>query len=120
MTNPNNYRSIRYADVLLMAAEANNRKSSPDDNKAKGYLNQVRQRAGLAAINDSGTALFEIIFKERRVELAGEGHRFFDLVRTKKAQSEINGFVSGKHEVFPIPAIEIELAGGRWEQNSGY
>lgn len=120
LTNPNNYRSIRYADVLLMAAEANNRKSSPDDNKAKGYLNQVRQRAGLAAINDSGTALFEIIFKERRVELAGEGHRFFDLVRTKKAQGEINGFVSGKHEVFPIPAIEIELAGGRWEQNSGY
>jgi hypothetical protein len=54
------------------------------------------------------------------VELVGEGHRFFDLVRTGKAAQEINGFVAGKHELFPIPAIEIQLAGNRWSQNPNY
>ena len=47
-------------------------------------------------------------------------HHFFDLVRTGRASQEINGFVSGKHELFPIPSIEIELAGNRWAQNQGY
>ena len=120
LTNPNNYRAIRYADVLLMAAEANNRKSTPDDAKAKLYLNQVRQRAGLNDITISGSTLTESILKERRVELAGEGHRFFDLVRTGKASEFIDGFVTGKNELFPIPSIEIDLAGGRWTQNPGY
>ena len=121
LTNPNNYRAIRYADVLLMAAEANNRKSSADDAQALVYLNQVRQRAGLAALSGvSGAALTEAIYQERRVELVGEGHHFFDLVRTGRAAAEIDGFVAGKHEVFPIPQIEIDLAGGRWEQNPGY
>ena len=50
----------------------------------------------------------------------GEGHRFFDLVRTGRAASVIPGFQSGKHELFPIPSIEIELAGNRWSQNPGY
>ena len=121
LTNPNNYRSIRYADVLLMAAEALNRKSSPDDVTALGYVNQVRNRAGLAALSGaSGSALTEAIYQERRVELMGEGHRFFDLVRTNRAAQVIDGFVVGKHEVFPIPQIEIELAGNRWQQNPGY
>ena len=50
----------------------------------------------------------------------GEGHRFFDLVRTSQAASKIDGFVSGKHELFPIPQIEIELTGNRWAQNPNY
>ena len=49
----------------------------------------------------------------------GEGHRFFDQVRTGQT-STIPGFTSGKNEVFPIPRIEIELAGNRWPQNAGY
>jgi hypothetical protein len=138
LTNPNNYRAIRFADVLLMAAEAHNRSTSPNDASAKTYLNRVRQRAFGNATNNisaTGPSLTEAIYKERRVELVGEGHRFFDLVRTGKAKEEIENnvdettdgkteiqkiFQIGKHEVFPIPSIEIQLTGNRWEQNSGY
>lgn len=119
LTNPNNYRAIRYADVLLMAAEALNRGGISDD-RARQYLNQVRNRAGLADVTSGGSVLTDAIYAERRVELVGEGHRFFDLVRTGRAAQEIDGFVSGKHELFPIPSIEIELAGNRWQQNPGY
>ncbi|NVJ87946.1 MAG: RagB/SusD family nutrient uptake outer membrane protein [Flavobacteriaceae bacterium] len=123
LTNPNNYRAIRFADVLLMAAEAFNRSSTPDDTKAQAYLNRVRERAfGNTSNNISatGNTLYDNILDERRVELVGEGHRFFDLVRTGRAVQEINGFVAGKHELFPIPEIEISLAGNRWPQNPGY
>ncbi|MCH4553424.1 RagB/SusD family nutrient uptake outer membrane protein [Aestuariibaculum lutulentum] len=119
LTNPNNYRSIRFADVLLMAAEALNR-GSISDTRAVEYLNMVRTRATLSPLSLSGSNLTNAIYKERRVELVGEGHRFFDLVRTGRAAQEIDGFVSGKHEVFPIPVEEIELSGGRWNQNPGY
>lgn len=119
LTNPNNYRAIRFADVLLMAAEAYNR-GGIDDDKAKLYLNRVRSRAELAAVDATGSALTDAIYHERRVELVGEGHHFFDLVRTNRAAQEIDGFVAGKHEVFPIPSVEIELAGSRWAQNPGY
>ena len=123
LTNPNNYRAIRFADVLLMAAEAFNRSTTPDDAKAQTYLNRVRERAfGTSAnnITATGDVLYENILQERRVELVGEGHRFFDLVRTGKAEQEIDDFVPGKHELFPIPAIEIQLAGNRWSQNPNY
>ncbi|MDG1509251.1 MAG: RagB/SusD family nutrient uptake outer membrane protein [Flavobacteriaceae bacterium] len=122
LTNPNNYRSIRYADVLLMAAEANNR-GGIDEAKAQGYLNDVRRRAfgdDLHDITATGASLTNAIYLERRLELIGEGHRFFDLVRTGKAVQEISGFQAGKHELFPIPAIEIQLAGNVWAQNPGY
>jgi len=119
LTNPNNYRAIRFADVLLMAAEANNR-GNIDDSKAQTYLNRVRNRAILGNSAATGATLTEAIYQERRVELVGEGHHFFDLVRTGRAATEIEGFQTGKHEVFPIPNIEIELAGNRWEQNPGY
>ncbi|SEK26190.1 Starch-binding associating with outer membrane [Aquimarina amphilecti] len=120
LTNPNNYRAIRFADVLLMAAEAHNRKSPSNDGQAQVYLNRVRTRAQLPDVTAGGTALTDAIYNERRLELVGEGHHFFDLVRTGRAATEIDGFVTGKHEVFPIPLIEIQLAGNRWEQNPGY
>lgn len=119
LTNPNNYRAIRFADVLLMAAEALNR-GNISDARALNYVNMVRNRAMLASISVTGTDLTNAIYQERRVELVGEGHHFFDLVRTGRAAQEIDGFVSGKHELFPIPSIEIELAGGRWNQNPQY
>ena len=122
LTNPNNYRAIRFADVLLMAAEAYSR-GGISDNTAQQYLNRVRRRAFGDMAHDiisTGTNLTGDIYAERRRELVGEGHRFFDLVRTGRAAQEINGFVAGKHEVFPIPQIEIELAGNRWAQNPGY
>ncbi|MBT8252902.1 MAG: RagB/SusD family nutrient uptake outer membrane protein, partial [Bacteroidia bacterium] len=119
LTNPNNYRAIRFADVLLMAAEALNR-GGIDDSRALVHLNRVRTRAGLADVAVTGSELTTAISHERRVELVGEGHRFFDLVRTGNAASEIEGFQVGKHEIFPIPSIEIQLAGNQWEQNPGY
>lgn len=121
LTSPNNYRAIRYADVLLMAAEANNKIGN--DDIAQTYLNEVRERAFGDTnhnITASGVALYNKILEERRVELAGEGIRFFDLVRTGKAAQEIDGFVSGKHEVFPIPIEEIQFAQGNYKQNPNY
>lgn len=120
LTNPNNYRSIRFADVLLMAAEANFKKSPSDEAKAQIYLNRVRERAQLEPVNFAGNALLDQIYKDRRLELVGEGQRFFDLVRTGRAASNIDGFTVNKNEVFPIPAIEIDLAGGKWDQNPNY
>lgn len=117
----NNYRTIRYAEVLLMAAEAFNRSTSPNVTKARSYVNKVRQRAFgdlLHDINLSGTALTEAIWNERRLELAMEGDRFFDLVRTGQAATKIQGFSAGKNEVFPIPQQEIEVSG--LTQNPGY
>ncbi|GIZ10529.1 RagB/SusD family nutrient uptake outer membrane protein [Flavobacterium sp. UMI-01] len=122
LTNPNNYRAIRYADVLLMAAEAYNR-GKIDDGKARGYLNEVRRRAFGDLNHDisaSGDALTDFIWAERRVELVGEGHRFFDLVRTGKAAQEIPGFTAGKNELFPIPIEEIQFSNGNWSQNPKY
>lgn len=119
LTNPDNYRAIRYADVLLMAAEALNR-GNISDTRAQDYLNEVRNRAMLGDITTTGSNLTNDIYKERRVELVGEGHRFFDLVRTGRAPQEIDGFQAGKHELFPIPIEEILLSGNRWDNNPGY
>jgi hypothetical protein len=119
LTHPNNYRAIRYADVLLMAAEALNRGDINDD-LARNYVNQVRERAGLSTISVSGSQLLDEIYLQRRLELVGEGHHFFDLVRTSRAAQEIEGFQAGKHELFPIPLEEIQFSQGNWEQNPGY
>lgn len=119
LTNPDNYRAIRYADVLLMAAEALNR-GGISDSRAQQYLNQVRNRAMLGNVVTTGANLTNEIWKERRVELVGEGHRFFDLVRTGRAGAAIDGFQVGKHELFPIPVEEILLSGNQWENNPGY
>lgn len=119
LTQPNNYRAIRYADVLLMAAEALNR-GNIDDGLALDYVNLVRQRAGLPEVNLSGGQLTDEIYRQRRLELVGEGHRFFDLVRTGRAADQIQGFTPNKNEVFPIPLEEIQFSQGSWDQNNGY
>jgi starch-binding outer membrane protein, SusD/RagB family len=123
LTSPNNYRAIRYADVLLMAAEAYNKSTVVNDVLARKYLNEVRARAfgdNDHNISASGAALADFIQAERRVELAGEGIRFFDLVRTGKAAQEIPGFTAGKNEIFPLPIEEIQFANGNWDQNPNY
>ena len=94
--------------------EGINRATAPNDVKARGYLNQVRERAfGNAAnnINSSGATLRQAIWDERRLELGMEGDRFFDLVRTGQAATKITGFVAGKHELFPIPQVEVDISG---------
>ncbi len=118
----NNQRIIRFADVLLMAAEANNKATAANDTKAQTYLNLVRRRAfgdNAHDVNSTGTTLYDAILNERRLELAMEGDRFFDLVRTGKATTVLAPkFVVGKHEVFPIPQTEVDISG--LAQNPNY
>jgi len=114
-----NRRIIRYADVLLMAAEALN--ENGNTSQALIYLNEVRERArggNLAILPDITTTdqaqLRQEIYDERRRELFMEGLRFWDLVRTNRAANILgeNGFVAGKHEIFPIPPSEIDISEG--------
>jgi hypothetical protein len=115
-----NVREIRLADVMLMAAEAFAR--SGNDLNARTYLNQVRARVSLGPATIGGPALLDFIYNERRKELATEGHRFFDLVRTGQAATVLGpqGFTAGKSEVLPIPQTEIDITEGALIQNSGY
>lgn len=135
-----NCRMIRYADVLLMAAEANNRKSSPDDNKAREYVNQVRNRVNLPDLdlNISGNDLFAAIKLERKLEFAFEGQRFLDLQRWGDAYEALKeqgksipdgsggylhpdgaGYKQNKNELLPIPEYEI-MVNPNMKQNNGY
>ncbi len=118
-----NWRILRYADVLLMAAEAYNQLGQ--DGLAQDELEKVRARAGFDdEVTATGNALFEMIVKERQLELAFEGQRYWDLIRWGKAQEELGdiGFESGKHELFPIPQNEIiaNNAIDETQQNPGY
>jgi hypothetical protein len=127
--NPNggsNDRVIRFADVLLMHAEAC--AQAGDDAAARISLNKVRARARgsnssiLPNVTASGSALLDAIYYERRVELALEGHRFFDLVRTGRAASVLGslGYVDATHRLFPIPLSQIQATNGAITQNPGY
>lgn len=118
-----NIHILRYADVLLMQAEAANELN--DASLALSNINRLRARAGLAEINmGGGQALREAIWAERRFELAMEHDRWFDIVRQGTAPQAMAAvgktFVVGKHEVLPIPSLQIELSGGRLAQNPGY
>lgn len=120
----NNFRIIRYSDVLLMAAEALNKSAAPNDTKAQQYLNTVRRRAFQVSdashdVTATGASLYSAILNERRLELAMEGERFFDLVRTGQAATVLGpNFKTGKNELFPIPQQEILVS--RLTQNPGY
>jgi hypothetical protein len=108
-----NMRVIRYADVLLMAAEALNELGQ--DAEAVTYVNQVRNRpsvsiGNLPAGQSSGAGLRDAIRNERRLELALEQVRKRDLIRWGIAREVLgNKFVVGKHELLPIPQAEIDL-----------
>ncbi|MEL6140242.1 MAG: RagB/SusD family nutrient uptake outer membrane protein [Bacteroidota bacterium] len=125
---PGNIRLLRYADILLIAAEALNENGNA--NEALNHLNQVRARARgtsnvLPDVTTTNQAeLREAIWRERRVELALEQHRWFDLVRTGRAASIMQAvgknFQEGKNELFPIPQGEIDLSQGALVQNPGY
>lgn len=139
---PMNNRCIRYADVLLMYAEAC--LGLGDEATCRTYINRVRSRVGLGEV---GTYSFQVngqtlsaptteqcLRHERRVELAMEGHRWFDLVRwgntkahmdayaateSQEVRSQMATFQAGKHELFPIPYDEITLD-PKLTQNNGY
>ena len=122
-----NRRLMRYADVLLMASEALNENGKSSE--ALIYLNMVRARArqgNTAILKDITTTnqgeLRDIIFNERRHELAMEGWRFWDLVRTGRAGFVMGplGFVVGKNELLPIPQSEIDISEGTLIQNPNW
>ncbi|MGB8190385.1 MAG: RagB/SusD family nutrient uptake outer membrane protein, partial [Chitinophagaceae bacterium] len=103
---------IRLADTYLMEAEA----LGATGVRAQALLDAVRARVGLASVPVS----LQAIKNERRKELAGEGHRWFDLVRWGDAATVLSsrGFVAGKHEIFPIPSRELQ--GTKLVQNPNY
>jgi hypothetical protein len=120
-----NIRVIRYADVVLMHAEA--ACELGNTNEALEKLEMVRARAR----GDDNAILPKIIttdfdelrakiHQERRIELAMEWERFYDLVRWDEAKTTIPNFVVGKHELFPIPQTEIDKSEGILTQNPGY
>ncbi len=149
-----NFYIIRYADVLLMAAETEAELGNLD--RARDLVNQVRERAALAPVlNEDGTEAANYVVApyttfanqqeaidavrfERRLELSGEGHRFYDLVRWGIAEETLNAyldherqylgnafaggeFTAGKDEVLPIPQVEIDLQTvSVLSQNPGY
>lgn len=114
---------LRYADVLLMQAEAANELGMPAI--AIENINKLRVRAGLSEVSPAaGEPLRAAIWHERHYELALEHDRFFDLVRQGRAaevmQAAGKNFIKGKNELLPIPALQIELSGGGLTQNPGY
>lgn len=118
-----NVHLLRLADVYLINAEAANELGQADEALAK--LNIIRKRAGLEAktvLNSS--EIKEAIWKERHLELALEHDRWFDLQRTgqiaKAMQAAGKNFVSGKHELLPIPSLQIALSGNKLTQNPNY
>ena len=128
-----NWRIIRYADVLLMLAEAMNEQGKTGE--AEIYLNQVRERANITAKTGlSQEDMRQAIIDERVLELTGESHRFFDLVRWELADDYLGAtslhgshpkslsggiFQSGKHELLWIPVSETS-ANSNLTQNPGY
>lgn len=110
-----NVRILRFAEILLINAEA----AFHAGGDAAVPLNRVRARADLDPIGSPG---IEDIWEERRLELAGEQDRYWDLLRTGRAASVLAeyGFKQGKHEWYPIPQTEVELSGGQLEQNPGW
>ncbi|MEJ7738345.1 MAG: RagB/SusD family nutrient uptake outer membrane protein [Chitinophagaceae bacterium] len=117
-----NWKVIRYADVLLMYAEALNENGKTS--QAIPYLNQIRTRVGLPEHTvTSKDEVREQIYRERRFELGMEGVRWFDLVRTGRALSVMQPFGMKPHmTVFPIPLIELQIINDPavLAQNPGY
>lgn len=118
-----NIKYLRYAEVVLMKAEALNELDQTP--AAILLLNQIRKRAELGNTTAASKADVRIaIWKERRVEMAFEHDRFYDLVRTGQAVAAfaIDGktFVAGKHELFPLPQAFIIQSDGLSTQNPGY
>lgn len=121
----------RLAEIYLIASEANALKSSPDQNKALMYLNEVRMRAynvaSISELPEINQVDINIILEERAKELAQEGKRWFDLVRTDKLVERVQGYnskgapnIKEFHKLRPIPLTQIDRTSTEFEQNPGY
>jgi hypothetical protein len=125
-----NFRAIRFAEVLLMNAEAANELGGANTALALTSLNRVRARARGAnpltvlppvTVTDQA-ALRAAIWRERRSELAMENDRYFDVIRQGRAATLFGpkGWKANKNEVWPIPQAEIDISAGVLTQNTGY
>ena len=122
-----NIRVIRYAEVLLMNAEANNELGNSGPALASLELVRARARGAAVGILPAVTTtdqaqLRAAIYHERRVELAMEFDRYFDVIRQGRAATVFGplGWTANKNEVWPIPQAEIDLSAGTLTQNPGY
>jgi len=114
---------IRLSDVILLHAEAMNANGSDTAANILTTLDPIRTRAGLGSLSGTATtpaAVKQAILDERRLELAFEGQRWFDLVRTGTVNAEMGQTISSDYHVFPIPNSEILATGGVITQNAGY
>lgn len=117
--SPNNWRYLRYADVLLMYAEALN--ATGNTTEAYAHVDRVRRRAGLPALSNVRPGMnaddFLLQLKHERItELLGEGHRWNDLARWGDLGPQLaprdpafGNFQVNKHEWLPIPQAEIDI-----------
>jgi len=119
---------VRYADVLLMLAEAENELNGSTQ-LAFNAINAVRNRVGLPLLSGLDKAnLRTKIRHERRIEFAFEGQRYFDLKRWKIAKQVLNNVTDGiltynflnKNYLWPLPQKDIDASGGVLVQNSDY
>jgi starch-binding outer membrane protein, SusD/RagB family len=114
---------IRFAEILLIYAEAVN-EASGAGTEAYAAINRVRKRAGLAALTGLSKDQFrEAVYTERRLELMFEFQRWFDLIRTKRMIAELKKVgktnAAEKHYLHPIPQREMDL-NPRLVQNPGW
>lgn len=130
-----NYTLYRYADVLLMYAEASNRATGTQDDMATKAVNDIRARAKLAPIGKMSMADFEHeVWLQRYFELCYENKMWFDMIRTRKVHNDVTGnwddFVGHKtvfgatfqekHLLFPVPKQEIDVNPNLLPNNTGY
>lgn len=126
---------IRYADILLMYAEALNEVNKGPVADAYAAINQVRKRAGLTDLTGLTYETFKAaVYNEERLESPFEGHRWFDLLRTDRAMTVMNSKVSGAGKstvgistpiqpyqlLYPIPALAVITSNPAIVQNEGY
>ena len=113
---------LRLADVILLYAEALNETGS-SASTVLALLDPIRTRAGLTSLVgtvSSQADVKQVIADERRLEMAFEGQRWFDLVRTGTVNTEMGQSVDSNYHVFPIPVSEVLATGGVITQNDGY
>ncbi|WP_400072384.1 RagB/SusD family nutrient uptake outer membrane protein [Zobellia russellii] len=113
---------LRLADVILLYAETLNENGAPATTVLP-LLDDIRSRAGLTSLTGTITTQADVrqaILDERRLELAFEGQRWFDLVRTGSVDAEMGETINSNYHLFPIPISEVLASGGVITQNPGY
>lgn len=114
---------LRLADIILLYAEALN-ETGGSAQQVLDLLDPIRSRAGVAPLDhtvlNSQALVRQAIQDERRLELAFEGHRWFDLVRTNTVNAEMGTSVNSNYHIFPLPLSEILASDGVITQNAGY